>query len=84
MKIFLVILAISITSFYRSLIAAEPERVIFSENFSGNTSPGVKENERSYMSGCRFDMNSYFIGSNQWGDIEIRYSIRFPKQLPRH
>jgi hypothetical protein len=85
MKIFLVILAISITSFYQSLIAAEPERVIFSENFSGNTSPGVNtENNRSFMRGCKLDMNNAFIGSRQWGDIEIRCSIRFPKQPPRH
>ena len=85
MKIFLVLLVISLTSLSSALIAAEPERVIFSENFSGNTSPVVKtENGRSYMSGCKFDMNSAFIGSKQWGDIEFRFSIRFPKQLPKH
>lgn len=85
MKTFLAVLAVPMLSLATALAAAEPERVVFSENFSGCASPGVKtENGRGFMSGCGFDMNSAYFGSRQWGDTELRCSVRFPKKLPRH
>ena len=85
MKILFLFLLITVASFHLAVVAAEPERVIYSEDFSGSTLPGVKtENGHSYMSGCEFDVNKVYNGCRYWGDVEIRQSIRFPKQFPKH
>jgi len=83
MKTFLAIIFLAF--FSSSLIAEEGEKLIFSENFSGSPAPGVKtENGRSYKSGAEFDINYNYNGCRYWGDVELRYSMRFPKQLPKH
>lgn len=84
MKIFLIMLFLSAASLSSAILAAENQKVIFSENFAGSPRQDVKtENGRSYMSGTEFDINSAYNGCRYWGDVELGFNIRFPKQFPK-